>query len=519
MANKYLLGVDFGTTGTRSIIYDLQGNELGNAYKENIITYPEPGSYEYDGHSCAQVCYETTALALKRSGIDPRDIAAVSFSAIRGCFGMYDENDEFVHPLILWPDNRSLCKVPWMEERLAALGITHDDLYDLTLFPFSPGWPSARILYFKDRWPEKWERVKKIGSLQTVVQKIYGGDSNLDDAEDVGWFQQHDAVTCKPLPQMQEAWGIPSELFAKFVPTGTVIGKVSRECAEQTGLIEGTPLVCGSGDQECMIVGTGCTESGTVSTSIGTCGCIIVRSDELHPDPSRKLNICGSPGGAWQMEGTTSAAGQGYRWFRDALCQPEIGIAKQRGMDVYDMLNELAEEVPAGCNGLMFLPYLVGAETPKFNRFATGAFLGCNIEHRKGAFVRAVMEGACYELKAMLEVFRQSGLTLAKHRFSSGGSRSALWNQILADVYNEPITNVATSEATGLGAAMIAAVGVGLYNNYEEAAKEMVRVTKTWEPNPENVKIYEEGYALMQDAYETLTQNNIFRRIYEFNNR
>jgi xylulokinase len=244
-----------------------------------------------------------------------------------------------------------------------------------------------------------------------------------------------------------------------------------------------------------------------------------VRSHDLTLDPSKCLNICGAPGGEWQMEGTTTAAGQGYRWFRDALCAPEIEIAKNEEMDVYDHLNEQAAKVPAGCNGLMFLPYLCGAETPKFNRYARGAFIGMNLQHRKGDFVRAVMEGSTYELKSVMEVFKNAGLPLGTYRFSGGGSRSALWNQIVADVFNVPISNVGTSESTCLGAAMIAAVGVGLYKDYKEAAASMVRITKSWEPQKKNVAIYQEGYEMMQDCYKTLTDSGMFRRIFDFEHK
>jgi len=515
MVTKYLVGVDFGTTGSRTVIYDLQGNEIGNGYAENVITFPESGAYEYNGDRAIRALWDTTARAIKTSGIDPHNIASVCFSAIRGCFGLYDEDDNFVYPLTLWPDTRGTPKIAWMKDRLETVGFSHEELYNKSGFPFFAGFPSSRMLWFRDSHPKIWSRVKKIGSLQTVVQKAYGGYSNVDDAEDVGWFQQFDMRTCEPIAKMEQAWGLDPGLYADFVPAGTPVGKVSKEAASQTGLIEGTPLICGVGDQQCTIIGTNCLKSGIISIYSGTCGVIVARTHDLILDPSRRLNVCGAPGGEWELEGTTTGMGGNYRWLRDTLGQDELNEAGTRGISVYDVLNERAEASPPGSRGVMFLPYLSGADTPKLDRYARGAFLGMNQQHRKGDFVRAVIEGSTFELKTVMDVFRNTGISIENFRFSGGGANSKLWSQVVADVFNVPVTTVATPEATALGAAIIGGVGAGLFSNVWEAAENMVKQTGTWDPIEENVRIYADQFELQQECYRVMSGNGLFQQFAE----
>ncbi|MDR2486366.1 MAG: hypothetical protein LBD12_00230 [Clostridiales Family XIII bacterium] len=513
MSEQYLAGVDFGTTGSRTVIYDLKGNEVGVGYAENPVSHPAPGAYEYDGALATRTLHRTTAEAIRSSGVHPRDIAVVCFSAIRGCFGLYDQEDAFVHPLILWPDTRGTETAHWMQGRLADVGLAPEDVYDRTGFPFFTGFTATRILWFRDAFPEKWERVRKIGSLQTVVQKAYGGHSGLDDAEDAGWFQQFDWKTQKPIPEIQQAWGLAPGLFADFVPAGTLVGKVSREAAEATGLVEGTPLACGIGDQQCTLLGTGSVDPGVISIYSGTCGVVVARTHAFTPDPSRILNVCGSAGGEWELEGTTTGMGGNYRWLRDVLGQDEMRLAAGRGCSVYEILNEEAAQSPPGSRGLLFLPYLSGADTPKLDRYARGGFLGANYQHRKPDFIRALIEGSTFELKTVMDVLRKTGIPVESFRFSGGGAQSALWNQMVADVFDVPVTNVAAPEATALGAAIIGGAAIGLFEDVKEASRQMVQTTDRWEPDREHVKVYAERFDLHQECYRALRDSGIFAKL------
>jgi len=516
MRAKYLVGVDFGTTCSRSAVYDINGNELGSGISENEIEYPEPGAFVYDGDKAIANLHKTTAEAIKSSGIDPNDIAAISFACARGCYVMYDKDDNFASPLILWPDTRAGVIADWMRQRLQDCGYSEDRLYEDTGFPYSPGWPITRIVWFRGAYPKQWENVTRIGTLQSVVQKAYNLDSSIDVSEDANWLQMLYATSMKPIPEIYAAWGVDPGLLTNFVPAGTPVGKISAEISAKTGLPEGTPIICGSGDQECNLIGTGSTAPGLVSVYAGTCGTVIARIDEYRLDPYKTLNICGAPGGAWEMEGSVSGAGGSLKWFRDALCAADVREAAAAGIKDFAYLDQMAERAPVGSNGALFLPFVNGAGTPKFDGCARGCFIGLNKHTGRNEFTRAVMEGSTYELRAVMSLLeKQENLPIDAIRFSGGGANSAIWNQIVADIMGYPTASVNTPESSCLGAAIIAAVGIGLYSDVMEAAQKMVKVRRVWEPIPRNVEIYNEQYAIHQGCYKALSDSGMFKRIAE----
>ena len=516
MGAKYLIGVDFGTTGSRSAVYDFDGNELGSAYSENDIEYPEPGAFVYDGNKAIANLHKTTSEAIGSSGINPNDIAAISFSCARGCYVMYDRDDNFASPLILWPDTRAGVVADRMIQRLYDCGYSEDRLYEDTGFPYSPGWPITRIFWFREAYPEQWEKVTRIGTLQSVVQKAYNLDSSIDVSEDANWFQMLYARSMAPIPEVLDAWGVDPGLLTNFVPAGTPVGRISAGISAKTGLPEGTPIICGAGDQECNLIGTGSTAPGLVSVYAGTCGTVIARIEEYRLDPYKTLNICGAPGGAWEMEGSISGAGGSLKWFRDALCAADMREAAAAGVKDFAFLDRMAENAPAGSNGALFLPFVNGSGTPKFDGYARGCFIGLNKHTGKNELIRAVMEGSTYELRAIMEVLeKQENLPIEAIRFSGGGANSDIWNQIVADIFGYPTASVTTPESSCLGAAIIAAVGIGMYSDVKEGALKMVKVRRSWEPIPGNVERYNEQYAIHQGCYKALSDSGMFKRISE----
>jgi len=510
MAKQYVIAVDFGTTGSRTVVFDLQGNEVGSAYKENHITYPEPNSFEYDGQKAYDTFYETTAQAIKKSGIDPHDIIAVSFDAMRGCLAMYDENGKQVHPLLIWPDTRAFEMEPYMTSQLEKAGISLDELYDMTAFPFNVGWPTTRILYLRKRWPEKFQKITRISTLQAFMTYAFCGEY-VDDAENCGWFQLFDPKTCKPLAKVAEAWELDVSKFTAYRPAGSRCGSITKACAGKTGLIEGTPVIVGCGDQQCGAVGSGNVSEGIASVVIGSVSVSVSRIPELVLDPNRISNIVGAPGGAWQIEATSSTAGAAFRWFRDLCCGEEEAYAKANGMSTYDALTAKAATSPVGANGITFLPYLTGATTPHFNDKARAAYLGMGMSNVKEDLIRATMEGVTFTAKENLDaVAAVNNAVFNTYRVGGGAANSDFWNQMVADVFGGVVENMATPETTALGTAMIAAVGVGAYKNLQEAADNMVKITKRFEPITQNVAAYKELYAQFKDYYKTLAKGDCY---------
>lgn len=514
MAKKYLVGVDFGTTGSKTLIVDLEGNEIGIGSLENPISYPEPNSFEITPDDFNNTLLTTTAIALKDAGIDPHDIIAVSVTSIRSHFGLYDEEGKDVGAMILWPDNRTGIMDAEIRETIKEAGYTLDEFYDMTGFPHVGIMPLFRLLYMRKRWPEKFSKINKICTMQGAMLKLYGDGSFVDGIEDRVWFQLFEPQTGKPLQKLIDAFDMNDLVgkFAEFVQAGTRCGGIGRIAAEKTGLVEGTPLFVGCGDGQCAALGVGCIQPGFASVAFGSLGVIASRHPNWTIDPLRICNVSGAPGGGWETEITSSSAGASFRWFRDVLCAEESQIAKNTDMDPYNIMTERAAKSPIGSNGLLFMPYLTGANAPQANPAARGAYLGIGITTNKNDFIRATMEGVTYTVKEALNcVCDALNMKFSTCRISGGATNSPMWNQMMADIFDCVVETVAASDATALGAAMIASVGAGVYRDLQEAADNMVLVTSRYEPIPENVAIYKEFYQQFKQAYDNLNQNDFYQ--------
>jgi xylulokinase len=273
----------------------------------------------------------------------------------------------------------------------------------------------------------------------------------------------------------------------------------------------------GSGDQQCGAIGVGNVRSGLASVCLGTAGLVIGYSDQPVRHPTGACHVLGHPGtGHWTMEGHASASASAFRWVKNTIGDAEIEKAKATGKDVYEIMTEEAAKSPVGSKGAIFLPWLAGEACPYYVDTARASFIGMTLAHKKSDLIRAAMEGICFETKQMLEALKKANFKPFKLlRVTGGGARSDLWNQIQADIYGSPIETVKVSEATALGAAMLGAVGVGIYKDIIEAADNMVQVDKRWEPIPENVAIYEELFEIFEDAFHALKKDT-FPKIAKF---
>jgi xylulokinase len=506
-AQRYVIGIDAGTTGCRTVIFDLQGNEIASGYKQNPLRYPQAGWVECDPMAIVENCHESTRDAIRKGGIDPKEIASVSFTMMRSSFVMRDSEGGFVRDIIMWQDLRNAEMLPWMEEQLASAGMTTDDLYDITGFPLGQVWPSSKIYWVKKNHPEQYDRTAVIHTIHALVMEAYGAEGYIDDTDDAGWWQIVDADTFEYNDKLAKIFGVDVEKYSKNVPSGTLAGHVTKDVALKTGLAEGTPLVVGSGDHQCAAIGLGNVGQGMASIVLGTAGVLVAQADEPVRDPNRKAHVIGSALHKWEIEGHASAAASSFKWVQQTFGQLEMAAQELTGIDCYELMTRQAEQSVPGSQGLIFVPWLAGAACPHYNADARGAFVGMTFGHSKQDIVRASMEGVCYEMRTMIEAISKAGLPeFEVYRLSGGAARSPLWNQMSADIYGKPVETVRVPEATALGAAMIGAVGVGLFKDLHEAVDEMVHVTGRWEPIETNAGIYNEMYGIFDDTYHALNQ-------------
>ena len=507
MKTQYVIGVDAGTMGARTVVFDLKGNEMGSAYYETPTRYPKPGWVEQDADDVINLAHKSTREAIKRSGVDPKDIAAISFTNMRSTFVPVDRDGNFLSHIFIWQDLRGTEMFPWMRERLAKYNLTEMDLYNKTGFPIGAVWPSSKVYWFKKHFPELYEKTYKFITPQAMLIKAYGANGDYyDDRDDTGWWQIANADSFQYMPDLAEVFEVDTEKYPNIYDAGTRVGEVPADVAEKTGLAVGTPIIVGSGDQQCGAIGVGNAHEGLASICLGTAGLCIGYSSEPIRHPEAKNHVLGHPGtNHWQMEGHASAAASSFRWLRDTLGQLERATADVTGLDVYDLLSKEASKSPPGSKGTIFLPWLAGAACPYYDSYARGTFVGLTFAHEKGDLVRGAMEGITFEMRDMLEALKEGGLPdFEYYRVTGGAARSSLWNQIQADIYGGRVETVKTSEATALGAAMLATLGVGIYKDIHEAIENMVHVVDRWEPIPENVRVYDDMFSIFRDTYQAL---------------
>ena len=388
---------------------------------------------------------------------------------------------------------------------LADHGMTTDDLYDLCGMPLGGVNPSTKLQWVKKHLPEAYGNAVRIHTMMGLMTKAFGAEDYYDDIDDTPWLQLN-GQDFQYSDKLCDAFDVDKSKLAPLKHCGEIIGEVSADVAEKTRLAVGTPLVMGTGDQQIGCLANGCIPEGIGYYCGGTAGIAAGKSMKFLRDPNHKCYVLGTPDGGYVMEGQANAAGSAFKWFRTEICKSEDMAAQTIGMSVYDFLTHEARKSLPGSNGLFFLPYLQGANTPHYEANARGTLTGMTFAHTRADIVRAVMEGICFDARDMLDAMVAGNVPdYQTVRLSGGIARSDYWCQMQADIYNRPCETVAEEEATALGCAMVAAVGAGVYRDFNEAADHMVKVTRHYEPNPDTTQRYEDAYQAWHQVYHGLS--------------
>ena len=506
MQETYLTGIDIGTAGAKASIFDLKGNVVGSAYKGYRCEYPKPNWVEQDAHHIVSSGMVAAGEALAQSGINPGSVASISFSTQRCCTICIDRSGSLLRPLISWQDNRTAVEVNEILQK-----ITRDRYYDITCMPLNTTWMISKILWLRKHEPQVWDKIYKIVQLQDFTLRAWGAEGYYDDLSDAGFYGLWDPYEMDWNDEILGLFGIDREILPEPTPSGTKVGAVSKRASEKTGFLEGTPLCVGAGDQNCAALGAGVVENGLLSVSLGTAGATVVYLNQPFRDPQRMAMVTHHvEQGRWQLEGYQAAAGSVYRWFKNEMTG--LGDAPEgvSGKDAYGILDEWISQVPAGAKGLVFLPYLASAGTPRWNSEARGVLAGLTLSHDKGCVARSIMEGISMEVRDMIETFHRAGIGIDHVRIMGGATKSPVWNQIQADIYNRPVQTLKTSDAAVFGAAICGGVGAGIFKDMKEGVSALVSIDKEYRPRKENVKIYDELYHNYCLAYEGMDEKGVF---------
>jgi xylulokinase len=508
MGNKYLVGIDVGTTGTKTIIFNLQGEIVGRGYTEYGCIYPKPNWVEQDVNTLIEAVFTTNRTALRDSGIDPSEIASVAASTQRACC-VFVGHDDRVLKMISWQDNRTSDEVREINEKLGS-----DEYYRITGMPNTPTWLLPKILYMRNKEPEIWKKTKKHVQLQDVVLKALGADDYYSDEAGIALTGFWDTDNFQWSRKIIDIFGIEKEKMPVVLPSGTRVGGISREAAERSGFPEGTPICVGIGDQNSAAIGAGVVYPGMLSVSLGTGGMAVAFLDKKYRDPKGKTIVCNHAlHGFWQFEGLQNGAAGVFRWFRDEIAALEKYTADQNNHNVYSVLNDMIKEVPVGSEGLLCMPYLAAAASPRWNLDARGLFAGLTFSHTRAHMARSCMEGIALEQKDIIQSIKDNGIKAEKVRIIGGATNSEIWNQIQADVYDIPTETLKVKDAGSLGSAMCGAVGIGLYNDIREAAGDLAKADKRYDPIPANTPIYKELFDIYQSIYTSFDEKGIYKRL------
>src|SRR5207249_4499548 len=295
---------------------------------------------------------------------------------------------------------------------------------------------------------------------------------------------------------------IDPALLPRAYESPEITGQITRETSLVTGLTAGTPVVAGGGDQASSAVGNGIVLPGLTSATLGSSGVIFSYTAAPKLDPQGRIHtFCHAVPGKWHVMGVTQGAGLSLRWFREHLGESETWYARQTGADPYDLIIKEAEKIPPGSDGLVFLPYLMGERTPHLDSQARGMWFGLTAAHTRGHMIRSILEGVAFSLRDSLEIFKELQIPVDQIRASGGGSRSALWRQIQADIYGKELVTLYESEGSAFGAALLAGVGANVYASVEESAEEAIRIREHVSPRPTHTRTYERAYDVYRKLY------------------
>jgi xylulokinase len=507
----YLAGIDIGTSGAKGMVFDLSGTALGSGYREYPCTYPRPGWVEQDADLLVDSTMQAMADAVHSSGVAPGAIASVSLSAQRCCGIFLDEHERQVRPMISWQDNRSAAEV-----KEIAAGMDEAEYYRRTGYPNSTTWLLSKLMWVRRNEPEIWKKTRRVVQMHDYFVRALGADDYIVDWNDAGFFGFFDSATGRWDEEILGRFDIPARLLPVPRPSATPVARISPAAARRSGLVAGTPVSVGAGDQSAGAVGAGIVRKGLVSVSMGTAGAVTAFLDAPFRDPAGRVMVTAHPmAGRWLLEGYQAAAASVYRWFKEQVGGLEALEAEKAGTSFYELMNEKVAAIPAGSRGLLVLPYFAAAATPRYNPSARGTILGLTFSHDRFALARAFMEGISLDMKDMVSSMVRSGVSVTEARILGGPTRSRAWNQIQADVYGVPVTTLKVTDATVLGGAILGAVGAGIFPSVEAGADTMVALGERFEPVPANVEVYARLYDAYCRAYEGLDRGGVFATLAE----
>lgn len=494
-----ILGLDLGTTGAKAGVLDLEGRLLASASSEYPTAVPEAGWAEQDPADWWSSTCNAIGEAVSASGRKPSEIVSVGVSGQMHGSVFLDNELEVIRPCILWCDQRTSPQCALITD-LVGRDVLATTVGNAAL----EGFTAPKILWLRDEEPAGYERLRHILLPKDYINLRLTGEVSTE-ASDASGTLLFDVAKRQWSTTVIDRLKIDRDMLPEVTESSSAVGTISAEAARATGLAAGTLVAAGGADNACGAIGMGVVSEGHVAVSIGSSGTVLAPTSSPAVDPEMRLHsFCHAVPRTWYLMGVMLSAGLSLRWFRDELGEPEVGEARRTARDPYELLDATAAAAPPGCEGLVFLPYMSGERTPHADPDARGVLFGLDLSKRRSHVVRAVMEGVTFALKDSMGLMRELGLRMETVTAGGGGSRSRLWRQMQADVFELPVRAAGLSEAAMLGAALLGGVAAGAYASIAEACGASVRYGETAEPDPDTFDACRGAYRTYRELYPAL---------------
>ncbi|MEM1356042.1 MAG: xylulokinase [Planctomycetota bacterium] len=495
-----LLGIDIGTSGTKTLLCDLRGQVIATATTPHSISTPKPGWSEQDPSMWWTACGKAVREVLRAAKAEKTDVVGVGLSGQMHGSVFLDDGDNVLRPALLWNDQRTAKQCNDIER--AAGG--RKRLINMVGNPALTGFTAPKILWVRDNEPAIYKKTSRVLLPKDYIRLCMTG---------VHATEVSDASGTLLLDVKKRAWNktlmkklrLDAELMPPCYESHEVTGHLTAAGARHLGLAEGTPVVGGGGDQACGAVGNGVVKAGIVSATLGTSGVVFAHASEPTYDPQGRVHtMCSAVKGKWCVFGCMLSAGGSLQWYKNQFGEIEAQDAKKRNADVYDILTRKAAAAPVGSDGLFFLPYLTGERCPYPDPDARGCWIGLTAGHERGAVIRSVLEGITFGMRDQLEIFQQMGVKISRVRLSGGGAKSGLWRQLQADIYGKQVALINADEGPAYGAALLAGVGIKNWPSVVAACKAAIRDVQVVKPNAPAARRYTPLHKQYQRLYTAL---------------
>lgn len=507
MSTLYMIGVDIGTTSTKAVLFQENGSIVAQAHEGYPLHKPSPSIAEQDPEQILHAVIGTISRVVQQSGIAPENIMFVSFSSAMHSVIAIDDAGNPLTQCITWADNRSAACARHLKNELNG-----HELYMRTGTPIHPMSPITKLMWLRQDQPELFHKASKFISIKEYVfAKLFGeyvvdhsiaSSTGMLNLENLDWDTE-----------ALEIAGITSDHLSRLVPTTYIMQGLLPGMGEQLALLPATQFVIGASDGVLSNLGVGAIEPGVIAATIGTSGAIRTVVDRPMVDPKGRIFCYALTEKHWVIGGPVNNGGMLFRWVRDELAASEVETAKRLGIDPYDVLTRIAEQVSPGSDGLLFHPYLTGERAPLWNPDARGSFFGLTMSHRKEHMIRSVLEGVIFNLYTVLLAMEEIIGRPSKILATGGFARSSLWRQMMADIFDQEVVVPESFESSCLGAVVLGLYATGRTESFD-IVFDMIGSTHQHRPIAAHAKVYQQLLPIYISVYRSLESQ--YQAIAEF---